>query len=257
MVLEHLEGLEHVYIDRVDIWYIHHTSIYLDSCTNFKISGRWRTNNFPTSSWSCEGLGCGGWTIRGRWYQALLMGNRDQGPWRKSLWFKKLRMARKHTHTHTNCKVSRLAPKRKGRCLLRVLFTSIKTMGYPVSSYLSLGDFWSIVVVDFSCHFVGETPRWLTYDRLLLDCWLTWTILDCLGWFENKNDVKDLGCISVRDSCCFPEASERCWAHNLRPGDGGGSQSQVMEVRKLVAGLEFLDVYIYIYEYMNIWIYVW
>ena len=64
--------------------------------------------------------------------------------------------------------------------------------------------------------------------------------------------MKDLGCISVRDSCCFPEASERCWAHNLRPGDGGGSQSQVMEVRKLVAGLEFLDVYIYIHEYMNI-----
>lgn len=95
MVLEHLEGLEgvdyhlifdiYIYIDRVNIWYIHHTSIYLDSCTNFKISGRWRTNNFPTSSWSCGDLGCGGWTIPGRWYQALPMGNRDQG--------------------HTNCKV--------------------------------------------------------------------------------------------------------------------------------------------------------
>lgn len=45
----------YIYIDRVNIWYIHHTSIYLDSCTNFKISGRWRTNNFPTSSWSCGG----------------------------------------------------------------------------------------------------------------------------------------------------------------------------------------------------------
>lgn len=99
---------------------------------------------------------------------------------------------------------------------------------------------------------LGETPRWLTYDRLLLDCWLTWTILDCLGWFENKNDVKDLGCISVRDSCCFPEASERCWAHNLRPWGWGVSQSQVMEVRKLVAGLEFLDIWIYVWYTIHI-----
>lgn len=106
---------------------------------------------------------------------------------------------------------------------------------------------------------LGETPRWMTYDRLLPNCWLTWTILDCLGWFKNKNDVKDLGCISVRDSCCFPEASKRCWAHNLHLGrvsrGWGGSQSQVREVRKLVACVEFLDVYIYINMYDILYIY--
>ena len=144
-----------------------------------------------------------------------------------------------------------------------MLFTSIKICNLPPNPLVT--RFPNIYVAfargllihrrrRFFMPSLGETPCWLTYDRLLLDCWLTWTSLDCLGWFENKNDVKDLGCISVRDSCCFPEASERCWGTQFaslgmggfpKSGDGG----------EKTCGRSWIFRCIYIYEYMNIWIY--